>query len=344
MRYVLFALSVLLVTAVGLAGAEDKPAASPAPSASAAEISASPTPTPKPTLEPGVDADGLVLKLEGPFHYKMADGVIVEPVDIAFRLETAVGEKELDLNTNPYACMTIEVMDDANRKPLEKTGDFPKDGKAFKLILSEGSYYGGVFKGLQDHFDLSEGGRFWVRAKYKLGEKEAVSDWTALDIYTRVVVRIKTREGEFVIWLREDKAPRTCENFEKLVKKGFYDHLIFHRVENRPNFKLIQGGCPHGDGTGGPGYTIDFEDSGLKHEAGAVGMGLTGNDKNSAGSQFYICVEPIPSLDGRYCVFGKVIEGMDTVKRICAVQTRTDMPNRPKIDVEMEKVTLEYWK
>ncbi len=116
-----------------------------------------------------------------------------------------------------------------------------------------------------------------------------------------------------------------------------------------PSFKLIQGGCPHGDGSGGPGYSIPWEDNDLKHEAGAVAMGLSsGADrkplKNSGGSQFYVCAEPIPSLDGNYCVFGKVIEGLETVRKIAAVQTDPKQPNRPRVPVEMEKVIIEYRK
>mgnify|MGYP000047131580 CR=1 FL=1 len=120
-------------------------------------------------------------------------------------------------------------------------------------------------------------------------------------------------KGKFVIELNLEKAPKTAGNFIKLAKEGFYNGLTFHRVV--PDF-VVQGGDPNGDGTGGPGYTIPFEETGLKHEDGAVAMARKGDDKNSAGSQFYICLGPQHQLDGDYAVFGKVIQGMDVVRKI----------------------------
>lgn len=120
-------------------------------------------------------------------------------------------------------------------------------------------------------------------------------------------------KGKFVIELNLEKAPKTASNFIKLAKEGFYNGLTFHRVV--PDF-VVQGGDPNGDGTGGPGYTIPFEETGLKHEDGAVAMARRGDDKNSAGSQFYICLGAQPHLDGEYAVFGKVIQGMDVVRKI----------------------------
>ncbi len=108
-------------------------------------------------------------------------------------------------------------------------------------------------------------------------------------------------------------APKTVENFISLAKKGFYDGLSFHRVE--PGF-VVQGGDPKGDGSGGPGYTIPGEFSAkLKHVEGTVAMART-MDPNSAGSQFYICLAPAPFLDGKYAIFGQVVEGMDLVHQI----------------------------
>jgi len=107
-------------------------------------------------------------------------------------------------------------------------------------------------------------------------------------------------------------APNTVDNFIKLTKKGFYDGLTFHRVE--PNL-LIQGGDPNGNGQGGPGYTIKAEFNSQKHVEGTVAMARR-PDPDSAGSQFYITIAPIPSLDGKYTVFGRVIRGMDIVKKI----------------------------
>lgn len=119
--------------------------------------------------------------------------------------------------------------------------------------------------------------------------------------------------GKFVIELNLEKAPKTAGNFIKLAEQGFYNGLTFHRVE--PGF-VVQGGDPNGNGTGGPGYTIPFEETGLTHEDGAVAMALSPGDKNSGGSQFYICLGPQHQLDGDYAVFGRVIQGMDVVRKI----------------------------
>ena len=107
-------------------------------------------------------------------------------------------------------------------------------------------------------------------------------------------------------------APKTVENFVTLAKKGFYNNLTFHRVV--PDF-VAQGGCPKGNGTGGPGYTIPAEFNKQKHVRGTVAMARS-QDPNSAGSQFYICYGATPHLDGNYTVFGKVTSGMEHVDRI----------------------------
>jgi peptidyl-prolyl cis-trans isomerase B (cyclophilin B) len=107
-------------------------------------------------------------------------------------------------------------------------------------------------------------------------------------------------------------APKTVENFVTLAKKGFYNNLSFHRVV--PDF-VVQGGCPKGNGTGGPGYTIPAEFNKQKHVRGTVAMARS-QDPNSAGSQFYICYGATPHLDGQYTVFGKVVSGMELVDRI----------------------------
>ena len=136
-------------------------------------------------------------------------------------------------------------------------------------------------------------------------------------------------------------APNTVNNFVSLVKKGFYDGLIFHRVI--AGF-MIQGGDPKGLGIGGPGYSIrgEFRQNGfkneLKHERGVLSMARAG-DPNSAGSQFFIMHEDSPHLDGGYAAFGKVIEGIETVDKICKV--RTDRNDRPRIPQVMKKVTVD---
>jgi peptidyl-prolyl cis-trans isomerase B (cyclophilin B) len=107
-------------------------------------------------------------------------------------------------------------------------------------------------------------------------------------------------------------APKTVENFVTLAKKGFYNNLSFHRVV--PDF-VVQGGCPKGNGTGGPGYMIPAEFNKQKHVRGTVAMARS-QDPDSAGSQFYICYGATPHLDGNYTVFGKVTSGMEHVDRI----------------------------
>ncbi|NLX91853.1 MAG: peptidylprolyl isomerase [Firmicutes bacterium] len=124
---------------------------------------------------------------------------------------------------------------------------------------------------------------------------------------------IETEKGTMVAELFEKDAPGTVANFEKLIKEGFYDGLTFHRVI--PNF-VIQGGCPYGNGTGGPGYTIkcEVENNPNKHLRGSLSMAHRGKD--TGGSQFFICHSPQPHLDGMHTVFGRVIEGIDVVDRI----------------------------
>jgi len=141
--------------------------------------------------------------------------------------------------------------------------------------------------------------------------------------------------------LYPETAPNTVNNFISLVKKGHYNGLIFHRVI--PGF-MIQGGCPDGTGTGGPGYAIKGEFSGnnvannLKHDAGVLSMARSGNP-NSAGSQFFIMHEASPHLDGQYAAFGKVTEGQNIVNEIAATpRNRSDKPNT---DQRMKQVTVD---
>lgn len=136
-------------------------------------------------------------------------------------------------------------------------------------------------------------------------------------------------------------APNTVNNFISLIKKGFYDGIIFHRVIR--GF-MIQGGCPEGTGMGGPGYEIkgEFSQNGfrndLKHTEGVLSMART-QIPDSAGSQFFIMHETSPHLDGAYAAFGKIIEGMDVVNRIA--ETKTDYMDRPMEAQMMKKVTVD---
>jgi cyclophilin family peptidyl-prolyl cis-trans isomerase len=120
------------------------------------------------------------------------------------------------------------------------------------------------------------------------------------------------KEGLVALELYPDAAPNHVAGFLDLIGKGFYNGLVFHRVV--PNF-VVQGGCPDGIGTGGPGYMIGAEFNARPHVTGTLAMARSSNP-DSAGSQFYICLEPQPGLDGQYTVFGQVIEGMEHVHKI----------------------------
>jgi peptidyl-prolyl cis-trans isomerase B (cyclophilin B) len=145
---------------------------------------------------------------------------------------------------------------------------------------------------------------------------------------------IETNFGAITVEFLADKAPKTVENFVKLAKSGYYNGLSFHRIIR--GF-MMQGGCPKGSGTGGPGYTIAAEFNDTKHVAGVMSMART-SDPNSAGSQFFICFATAPHLDHQYTAFGKVTDGLNVVKEIEAVPT--DSGDRPKKPVKMEKVTI----
>lgn len=156
------------------------------------------------------------------------------------------------------------------------------------------------------------------------------------------MVIIELENGKKIkIELYPDIAPISCKNFEKLVKSGFYDGLTFHRVI--PGF-MIQGGCPNGTGTGGPGWNIkgEFSSNGvknnLKHTRGVLSMARS-MMPDSAGSQFFIMHDDAPHLDGQYAAFGKVIEGMDAVDEIA--ETATDFRDKPLKPQIMKKVTVE---
>ena len=143
-----------------------------------------------------------------------------------------------------------------------------------------------------------------------------------------------TSMGQFEVKLATGEAPGTCQNFMNLVNKGFYDGLIFHRVID--NF-MIQGGCPLGNGTGGPGYRIRDEFSPkLKHNAGVISMANSG--PNTGGSQFFITLVSTPWLDGKHAVFGKVTKGMEVVRKIGKVDT--DFSDKPLKRVVIESVKI----
>ncbi|MGN8799453.1 peptidylprolyl isomerase [Candidatus Merdisoma sp. HCP28S3_D10] len=156
------------------------------------------------------------------------------------------------------------------------------------------------------------------------------------------VVTFEMENGDVIkAELYPEVAPNTVNNFISLVKKGFYNGLIFHRVIN--GF-MIQGGCPDGIGTGGPGYSIkgEFSQNGvandLAHTPGVLSMARAMHP-DSAGSQFFIMHKTSPHLDGSYAAFGKVIEGLDVVDKIAT--TRTDFRDRPMTPQVMKSVTVD---
>ena len=155
------------------------------------------------------------------------------------------------------------------------------------------------------------------------------------------IVTFQTTAGTFRAELYPEIAPNTVNNFVSLVKKGFYDGTIFHRVI--PGF-MIQGGDPEGSGMGGPGYGIkgEFSANGfqnnLRHTRGVLSMARSMRP-NSAGSQFFVMVADAPHLDGQYAAFGKVIEGMEAADAI--VSAKRDYSDRPYENQIMEKVTVE---
>ena len=144
---------------------------------------------------------------------------------------------------------------------------------------------------------------------------------------------MKTSEGDIVLELFDEDAPKTVSNFKKLASDGFYDGLVFHRIID--DF-MIQGGCPQGTGTGGPGYTFEDEINDHKVVRGALAMANAGPNTN--GSQFFIVTaDECPWLDGKHTVFGRVTDGMDVVDKLEGLPT--DGRDKPREDARIE--TLE---
>ncbi|HEY7632622.1 MAG TPA: peptidylprolyl isomerase [Thermoleophilaceae bacterium] len=143
-----------------------------------------------------------------------------------------------------------------------------------------------------------------------------------------------TNHGDITLELFDDDAPKTVDNFRKLARDGFYDGLIFHRVIR--DF-MIQGGCPQGTGTGGPGY--DFEDEINPHKVVRGALAMANAGPNTNGSQFFIVtVDEASWLDGKHTVFGKVVSGMDTVDSIEGAPT--DARDKPVEDAKIERIEL----
>lgn len=172
-------------------------------------------------------------------------------------------------------------------------------------------------------------------------ETQETKDYASKVKENPIVTITMSNDEKIVIELEPTVAPNTVANFIALVKDGFYDGLIFHRVI--PDF-MIQGGDPKGNGTGGPDYSIDGEftsngfENNMKHERGVISMARS-DVPNSAGSQFFIMVKEASHLDGKYAAFGKVIAGMETVDAI--VGAERDATNKPLEDQQMKKVEVD---
>ena len=152
----------------------------------------------------------------------------------------------------------------------------------------------------------------------------------------RPVATFDTSMGSFRVELFTDLAPITTGNFIDLSKKGFYNGVIFHRVID--GF-MIQGGCPDGRGTGGPGYTIPDEfGEGLAHDSPGI-LSMANAGPNTGGSQFFVTLVPTPWLDGNHAIFGTVIEGMDIVRSIGSTETARN--DRPVTDVVINSITID---
>ncbi len=174
-------------------------------------------------------------------------------------------------------------------------------------------------------------------AKAKVKTKTPVKSKTPMKVVAKTMTkttskfptaRVETSLGNFEVELWKDVAPKHAANFLKLAKSGFYNGLIFHRI--LAGF-VIQGGCPDGDGTGGPGWEVEAEFNNRRHEAGVLSMARSA-DPNSAGSQFFVCLsrDGCKHLDGQYTAFGKVTSGMDTVEKLGALTCNRDgMPKNP---------------
>ena len=172
-----------------------------------------------------------------------------------------------------------------------------------------------------------------AQVKQKQWEREPEMKIDKSKVY---VARLDTTAGPIVLELYPKLAPHHVNNFVFLAKEGYYNGVIFHRVI--PGF-MIQGGDPTGTGMGGPGYEIKAEFNDTKHVRGVLSTARKGNDVNSAGSQFFIMHGTAPSLDNQYTVFGKVIEGLETVDKIANAPTGAN--DRPRDPTSIKSITIE---
>jgi peptidyl-prolyl cis-trans isomerase B (cyclophilin B) len=209
---------------------------------------------------------------------------------------------------------------------------------AFAILLSGHACKGEKAEPAKAEPAKTEPSKGVTKVDKALLEKPA-GDLTAQDM-SKMIAVIETNHGTIKFRFFPDQAPGHCRNFIKLARQGFYDNLIFHRVIK--GF-MIQGGCPKGDGTGGPGWNVRAEFNENPHLKGTVSMARA-RDPNSAGSQFFICLAPQPSLDGQYTVFGQVAEGQEVVDAIGSLPTtgpRGRPADKPLKDAVMKKVYIE---
>jgi len=159
--------------------------------------------------------------------------------------------------------------------------------------------------------------------------------------FSRVRARFVTDKGEILLGFFPDKAPRTVRNFLELADKQFYDGLLFHRVIK--DF-MVQGGCPEGTGTGGPGHTIEAEFNDTPHERGVISMARS-RHPDSAGSQFFFVHSDHAShLDGQYTAFGRIVEGLDVLDALASVECEFGTGgerSRPTEDLHLNRIILE---
>ena len=173
-------------------------------------------------------------------------------------------------------------------------------------------------------------------------EEETIMDYEVLNENNPIATIVMENDDTIIIELYPDIAPESVNNFITLAKRGFYDGVIFHRVI--PGF-MIQGGDPEGSGMGGPGYCIfgEFKVNGfennLSHKRGVVSMARRGDNYNSAGSQFFICVDDSEFLDNQYAAFGNVVYGMDAADTIAS--TPRSGNDRPRAEQKIKTLTVD---
>jgi len=214
-------------------------------------------------------------------------------------------------------CTKVELCDPAGLAAFA-TNDFELAEKQLKRAQAEGKLSDAAQKIMGDLADYQ---KFW-KAEQEIRQKEAAAN----DLPR---VRLSTTEGEILVELFENEAPEAVANFISLVEKKFYDGLTFHRV--LAGF-MAQGGCPAGDGTGGPGYSIYCEctkDNHRKHFRGSLSMAHAGKD--TGGSQFFLTFLPTPSLNGKHTVFGRVIEGLEVLAKLQRIDPE-DKSSKPDPD------------